>query len=98
MSRPYLLIDGYNLMHSAGMARRDYGPGQLERCRRQLLAYLAGHLTGPERERATIVFDAAEAPPDLPREMVYAEMSVRFASPGKDADDTIEEIIAAHSA
>ncbi len=60
--RPYLMIDGYNLLHAAGLARRRYGPGQLERCRAQLLAWLAKHLTDGERERTTVVFDAAEAP------------------------------------
>jgi predicted RNA-binding protein with PIN domain len=97
MPRPYLLIDGYNLMHAAGMARRNYGPGQLERCRHRFLAYLAGHLTAQERERTTIVFDAFEAPPDLPRQATFGGMAVLFASPGKDADDTIEELVAAHS-
>jgi uncharacterized protein len=96
--RHYLIIDGYNLLHAAGLARRRYGPGQLERCRAQLLAYLANHLTDAERERATVVFDAAAAPPGLPRQLTAAEMVVRFAAPGKEADDTIEELVAAHSA
>jgi predicted RNA-binding protein with PIN domain len=98
MLRRYLIIDGYNLMHAAGLARRTYGPGQLERCRSQLLRYLARHLTGPDRERTTVVFDAADAPSDLPRRMTTDGMTVCFASPGKDADDMIEELIAAHSA
>ncbi len=96
--RPFLIIDGYNLLHAAGLARRKYGPGQLQRCRAQLLAYLAKHLTDSERERATVVFDAAEAPPGLPRQFTAAGIVIRFAAPGKDADDTIEELIAAHSA
>jgi uncharacterized protein len=98
MLRRYLIIDGYNLMHAAGFARRKYGPGQLERCRTQLLRHLARHLTGRDRERTTVVFDAADAPPDLPRRTTADGMSVCFASPGKDADDMIEELIAAHSA
>ena len=97
MPRRFLIIDGYNLMHAVGLARRTYAPGQLQRCRTQLLRLLASHLAGPERERTTIVFDAGEAPPDLPREMTAAGMRVCFASPGKEADDTIEELIAAHS-
>ena len=96
--RPFLIIDGYNLLHAAGLARRKYGPRQLERCRAQLLAYLAKHLTDSERQRATVVFDAAEAPPGLPRQFTAAGITIRFAAPGKDADDTIEELIAAHSA
>jgi uncharacterized protein len=96
--RPYLIIDGYNLLHAAGLARRRYGPGQLERCRAQLLAWLSKHLAGSERERTTVVFDAAEAPPGLPRHLTAAGITIRFAAPGKDADDTIEELVAAHSA
>jgi hypothetical protein len=98
MLRRYLIIDGYNLMHARGLARRTYGPGQLERCRSRLVRFLAQHLSGRERERTTIVFDAGEAPPDLPRRSVAEGMTVCFASPGKEADDTIEELIAAHSA
>jgi uncharacterized protein len=97
MPRRFLIIDGYNLMHAAGLARRTYAPGQLQRCRTQLLRYLASHLAAPERERTTVVFDAGEAPPDLPRQTMAAGMRVCFASPGKEADDTIEELIAAHS-
>ena len=97
MPRRFLIIDGYNLMHAVGLARRTYAPGQLQRCRTQLLRYLAGHLAAPERERTTVVFDAGEAPPDLPRQTMAAGMRVCFASPGKEADDTIEELIAAHS-
>ena len=97
MSRPYLVIDGYNFMHAAGLARRKYGPGQLQRCRTQLLRYLVLHLTSAERERTTIVFDAVSAPPDLSRSMHVAEMTVCFALPGKEADDMIEELIAVHS-
>src|SRR5580693_6455746 len=69
MLRHYLIIDGYNLMHACGLARKSYGPGQLRQCRVQLVRYLARHLTSPERERTTIVFDAREAPPGLPRQM-----------------------------
>jgi uncharacterized protein len=98
MLRRYLIIDGYNLMHAAGLARRTYAPGQLERCRSQLLRHLARHLTGRERERTTIVFDAGDAPLDLPRRTTADGMTVCFALPGKDADDMIEELIAAHSA
>ena len=98
MFRPYLIIDGYNLMHAAGLARTTYGPGQLERLRMRLLRHLARHLTAAERERTTIVFDAGTAPPDLPRQSMTAGIAVRFASPGREADDEIEELIAAHSA
>ena len=40
MSARILLIDGYNLLHAAGMGKHDYRPGELLRCRVKLLRYL----------------------------------------------------------
>ena len=40
MLRHYLVIDGYNLMHACGLARKSYGPGQLRQCRVQLVRHL----------------------------------------------------------
>ena len=94
----YLIIDGYNLMHAAGLGKRSYGPGGLEKCRNGLLNYLANHLTGRQRARTTIAFDAAEAPADLPRHSKQSSMETIFASAGSDADSLIEELIANHSA
>jgi uncharacterized protein len=98
MLRHYLIIDGYNLMHACGLARKSYARGQLRQCRVQLVRHLAQYLTKPERERTTIVFDAREAPPDLPRQMTAEGMLICFALPGREADDAIEELVAAHSA
>jgi hypothetical protein len=97
MYRGEIVIDGYNLVHAAGLARPSYGPGDLERCRHQLLQLLAGHLTTAERDRTTVVFDA-RAPgvgPSYP--FVFAGMTVIFADDG-DADTTIEHLISACSA
>lgn len=98
MARPFLLIDGYNLMHAAGLARRDYGPGELEKCRHRFVRYVVRHLTPGERPRTTIVFDAADAPPGVARHHVIQELEVLFAPRGEDADSLIEELIARHSA
>ena len=49
--QPRLLIDGYNLLHAAGLARRRYGRDGLERSRNRLLDLLAGLLTDAERPR-----------------------------------------------
>jgi predicted RNA-binding protein with PIN domain len=98
MARPFLIVDGYNLLHAAGMARQRYGPGQLERCRSRLIAWLGNHLTSRERERTTVVFDAAGAPPDLsPQPKRHKGLVVCFAPPGCDADAAIETMIAEHS-
>ena len=94
----YLIIDGYNLMYAAGLGKRRYGPRGLEKCRNGLLNYLANHLTVRQRERTTVVFDAADAPADLPRQFKQNEMEIMYASDWTDADSLIEELIANHSA
>ena len=58
MSRPFWIIDGYNLMHAAGMARQHYGPHELERRRNLFLAFLNTHLSEVELPRTCVVFDA----------------------------------------
>jgi predicted RNA-binding protein with PIN domain len=93
-----LIIDGYNLLHASGILGRGVGPGSLERSRGALLNFLAESIAADELAATTVVFDAREAPPGLPREMRYRGMSVRFAPRGSDADQEIEGLIAAHSA
>ena len=58
MAAPFLIVDGYNLLHAAGLARMLYGPGDLERARQRLLSLLAERLRSDERRRCRIVFDA----------------------------------------
>ena len=98
MAQSYLIIDGYNLMHAAGMARHKYGPSDLERCRKRVLHFLSQHLSAAERARTTVVFDAADAPPGLPRTAVLEQMEILFAPRGGDADTVIEELVEQHSA
>lgn len=98
MGVSFLIVDGYNLMHAVGLARARYGPGQLQKQRERLLAFLAEHVSAIQRLRTTVVFDARDAPPGLARHAVHAEMEIVFARPGDEADPLIEELIAAHSA
>lgn len=98
MSPPFLIIDGYNLLHAAGLARLQYGPGDLERARQRLLALLAEKLRAEERRRCTIVFDAQQAPADLPPHGGHHGITVQFAPAGQDADTEIERLIAHHPA
>ena len=98
MPVPFVIIDGYNLMHALGMTRSRYRPGEFHRCRQQMLRYLADHLTLAERSRATIVFDAKDAPHGRPDHAIFEEMTVQFSRETGDADAFIEELIAAHSA
>jgi predicted RNA-binding protein with PIN domain len=88
-----LLIDGYNLLHVTGLVGRP-GSG-LQGSRDALLRYLARSIEPKELVATTIVFDAAEAPPGLPRVVTHEGMVVRYASDYPDADALIEELIAA---
>lgn len=98
MAAPFHIIDGYNLLHAAGLGRMRYGPGDLERVRNRLLSHLRTHLGVEERARTTVVFDARDAPPDRPRRFAVEGMTILFAASGGDADAEIERLIAAHSA
>jgi predicted RNA-binding protein with PIN domain len=93
-----LLIDGYNLLHASGIIGRGVGPGGLERSRNALLNFLAESLDPSELARATVVFDAREAPRGLPRVVTHRGITVRYAEPASDADELIEQLIAADSA
>jgi predicted RNA-binding protein with PIN domain len=93
-----LFIDGYNLLHASGILGRGVGPGGLERSRTALLNFLVESLDARTLQRTTVVFDAREAPPGLPRRVNHRGLAVRFADPGCDADEVIEELIRADSA
>jgi uncharacterized protein len=90
-----LLIDGYNLLHVTALFGRA-GSG-LQGSRDALLGFLAATLDDAERTQTTIVFDAADAPPGLPRIVTHEGMTVRYSSEYPDADALIEELIANHN-
>ena len=98
MPSPFLIIDGYNLMHEAGLARATYGPGDLARLRHELLVKLVRRLTFEERKRCTVVFDAIDAPANLPGRFIHEGIHVLFAEPGHEADELIEKLISQNSA
>lgn len=98
MSARILLIDGYNLLHAAGMGQRDYKPGDLLRCRTRLLRYLLGKLSRAEVRSATLIFDARDPPPDRPAEILVSGLTVLFANPGGDADVMIQQWLSRHPA
>src|SRR5687767_6562482 len=88
-----LLIDGYNLLHVTGI---NGSRGDFQSSREALLRFLAAAIEPKERPVTTIVFDAADAPPGLPRTVVYEDMTVRYASEYDSADELIEELISQH--
>ncbi len=93
-----LIIDGYNLLHASGILGRGRGSGGLERSRNALLNFLVESLEPRELAETTVVFDAREAPPGLPRTVVHRGLRVRFAEKGSEADELIEQLIVADSA
>ncbi len=88
-----LLIDGYNLLYAIGLMPRGLGPDSLERARLALLNFLAESLTPEEIARTTVVFDAHDPPPGLPRTVRHRGITVQFASAYDEADTLIEELI-----
>ena len=96
MSAGILLIDGYNLLHAAGMGQKDYRPGDLLRCRTRLLKFLLGKLSAAEIHATTVVFDARDPPPDRPAQVVVSGIRILFANPGGDADELIRNWLAHH--
>ncbi len=93
-----VLIDGYNLLCSVGILGHGMGRGGLERARLALLNFLAESLQPKDVPRTTVVFDAANPPPGLPRVVSHRGITVRFAVQHEDADALIEELIRLESA
>ncbi len=94
---PSLLIDGYNLLHASGV----FGSGgrtSLESSREALLDWLGNILSDAQRRRTTIVFDARESLPGLPRWLEKHGLTILFSPRGREADDLLEELIRDHSA
>jgi predicted RNA-binding protein with PIN domain len=91
------LIDGYNLLHALGILKGRVGPFGLQKARLALLGLL--HSTYREDSPAvTVVFDAANAPPDTPEQDDYEGIRIRWARGGDSADDLIESLIRGSSA
>lgn len=97
MSARTLLIDGYNLLHAAGMGQAEYRRGDLLRCRLKLMRHLLSKLAPAEVQKTTIIFDARDPPPDRPARAIVSGLTVLFANPGGDADVAIKNWLATHS-
>jgi hypothetical protein len=90
------LIDGYNLLHAMGILAGKVKPLGLERARLRLQEFLVSAF-GEGASQVTVVFDAARAPPKVPREQTYKGLTVLLAVGQEAADDLIETLIARHS-
>jgi hypothetical protein len=93
-----LLIDGYNLLNATGIVGRGGGPSSLGRSRLALLNFLAASIDPRELPQTTVVFDAHDPPPGLPRVVQHGPLLVRFAARNQTADQLIEELIRTDSA
>lgn len=93
-----LLIDGYNVVPPVAPPGGQADPMWLQRERMQLVQRLSQHLNDDVRCRTCVVFDAQQPPRDRPSQFEVDQIQVRFAVGYPEADDLLEEIIAAHSA
>ena len=96
----HYLIDGYNLMHAAGLMKPRFGPGGLERARRALVGALAGSL-GEDAKLTTIVFDARVCPRPAEGDTGSTAthgITLEFAVGEESADARIETLIRQASA
>lgn len=97
MTVPYLLIDGYNLLHAWNMAQARYGPGQLQACRLQLLRMLHQRLSRSQLMRSTVVFDSSQ-PLQSAQTETCGELRVIYTPQGMTADELICFLLKEHPA
>lgn len=90
------LIDGYNVMHVAGIAESGMGRERFRKARRRFLDQI-GQALGNLAAETTVVFDANKPPADFPTESNYRGMTIVFALADASADARIERILAKHS-
>ena len=86
------LIDGYNLLHAIGLARKAGGRAAWDRARVTLLDWLV-YRHGKTAANVTVVFDAQNAAGGRLEEHHRGLCVVRHG--GKTADDVIEEFLRA---
>ncbi len=98
MAKRFLIIDGYNFLHAAGMFPRRADGNTLDQARRRLFRFLEARLSPGERERARIVFDVRQNRREVPRQQHIAGLTILNAVEHPDADTLIEELIHEHSA
>jgi predicted RNA-binding protein with PIN domain len=94
---PTFLIDGYNLLHAAGLAGSKR-PGRLEKARNRMLDWIAD--ADPVKSTATrvrVVFDAQNGTGDGRERPHRGTVWVRFAQK-QTADDLIESLLASETA
>ena len=92
-----ILIDGYNLIAPIAPPGRGSSRHWLQDERHRLIDRLADALGAELAKQTTVVFDAAAAPPGLESRYVQRGLEIEFAVGYPEADDRLEELIAAHT-
>ncbi len=92
-----VLIDGYNLLHAAGLAKPRYAAGELQRRRARLLGRLHDLMADEQLARTTIIFDARLNPPPERPDPPAGPVTVIFSPRDREADDVVEELLARHA-
>ena len=95
---PFIIIDGYNLLHTIGSRRSLGARGNLQRARMELAGHIAARMNPDQCERTTIVFDALAPSNDLPDSSTHQGITVLFSRGFPDADSMIEYLLQKHSA
>jgi len=93
-----LIIDGYNLLHNAGLGRPRNAPGEFEKARNKLLKRLQVSLSETERAHTSVIFDAQFSEHPDRRPLHLYGMAVLFSPHGRQADDLIEILLSSHPA
>lgn len=94
-SQSVLLIDGYNVIAPVAPPGRCSDPLWLHRERERLLGRLRDHLPEQVRRLTIVIFDAANPPTVTGHQYSGFGVDIRFAVGYPEADDLIEELIAA---
>jgi predicted RNA-binding protein with PIN domain len=92
-----ILIDGYNVMYAGGLLGKKLGRDGLRKVRHRFLNDLADALGPLDAHATTVVFDASNAPDDVPKQTPHKGLTVVYAVDDDDADSRIEDLIVHHS-
>ena len=102
-----ILIDGYNLLFTAGFEGRSRGRGWLQQARQRLIKHLETHLPREDQARTLVVFDVSvDVLKARERELedvrggavsIRSSIQVAFAFDFDEADDMLESLIRKHS-
>ena len=94
----YRIIDGYNLMYAAGLARLRHQPDQFVSFRERFLEQLAARFSAEERAQIIVVLDGQATTGPAPPPAQMFGLTVQFTRVHEEADDLIERLIKAHPA